>query len=63
MVLAAGSSFRMLWTTAGAASMLARDEQTKTLPAGGGEGGPDDREEEILSHPDLGGLIVAQVTP
>lgn len=53
----------MLWTTAGAASMLARDEQTKTLPAGGGEGGPDDREEEILSHPDLGGLIVAQVTP
>jgi len=26
--------------------------KTKALPASGGEGGPDDREENIGSHPD-----------
>jgi hypothetical protein len=41
----------MLWTTVRPASILAADtkvlSKTKTLPASGGEGGPDDREENL----------------
>lgn len=32
---------------------LSPKHTTKTLPASGGEGGPDDREENRKSHPDL----------